>query len=251
LSQLTTMKRVGWACLVISALAAPAAEAQQDRWTDKAFVNVSGGAQTGSHTLTTASVFDIYGEQGTVGTSQKVKGGGLFDVSAGYRVWDNLALGLGYSWTSNSSGDPVTAAVPDPVFRNRPRSVSATGPDLTHTENALHFFGSWMMPLRPKLDAGISFGPSIFFVKQDVPSALTVTEPGPSISSISTTKSSKTGAGINVGADLTYKVTKRIGAGVLLRYTWGSVPVDTATNDLTVGGFQIAGGLRFRFEKLP
>jgi hypothetical protein len=47
--------------------------------------------------------------------------------------------------------------------------------------------------------------------------------------------------------DVTYLVTPRYGAGVLLRYTRGSVDIEGANDSLTVGGFQIGAGLRVRF----
>jgi hypothetical protein len=57
----------------------------------------------------------------------------------------------------------------------------------------------------------------------------------------------KTTVGINLGVDVTYLVTKRFGVGGLARYTWGSADLDGAADKLTVGGFQIGGGLRVRF----
>jgi len=49
------------------------------------------------------------------------------------------------------------------------------------------------------------------------------------------------------GLDVTYLVTPRYGAGVLLRYTRGSIDIEGATDSLAVGGFQIGAGLRVRF----
>jgi hypothetical protein len=57
----------------------------------------------------------------------------------------------------------------------------------------------------------------------------------------------KTTVGINLGVDVTYLVTKRFGVGGLARYTWGSADLAGAADKLTVGGFQIGGGLRVRF----
>jgi hypothetical protein len=245
-----TMKRAAWLCLGMCVMAAPLVHAQaQDRWTDKAFVNISGGAQAGSHTLDAVESFEIYNELATVTSSQKAKGGGLFDIATGYRVWDNLALGVGYSFTSGSSAGTLSASIPDPVFRNRPRTVTGAGPDLSHAEHDIHLTGTWMWPIRPKIDVGLSFGPSIIIVKQEVPDTLTVTEPGPAVSPGSIRNVTKTTAGINVGADVSYMVNKRFGVGGLLRYVWGSTNIDDA--DLTVGGLQVGGGIRIRFEKLP
>jgi hypothetical protein len=241
------MQTAGLVCLSLCALVAPRAEAQ-DKWANKGFVNVNAGAQGGSHQIDTTSAFDIYGEQGAFATAQQVNGSGFFDMSGGYLVWDNLTLGLGYSAMTDKTDAGVAASVPHPAVRGQSRPVSASAPGLKNTQNALHLFGAWMMPMTDKIDLALSFGPSIFFVKQELPviSASDIAEPGPSITGVGTRSAKKTTAGINIGVDATYMVTKRIGAGVLARYTWGSASLEGA-DKLTVGGPQIAAGVRFRF----
>jgi hypothetical protein len=238
--------KAGLLCLAMCAAVAPNAHAQMT-WTDTGFANVSGGFQGGSRTLTTATPFDLYDEQGSVDSTQKVKGGGFFDISGGYKVWENLAVGMGFSHSGSSSDATVTASVPDPLLFNRLRTVSASATGLKHSENALHFIGTWMVPVTDKIDVGVSAGPSIFFVKQQLPNAVSVSEPGPSVSAVSVNDVKKTTAGINLGVDVTYLVTKRYGVGGLARYTWGSADLAGASDKLTVGGFQIGGGLRVRF----
>ena len=57
---------------------------------------------------------------------------------------------------------------------------------------------------------------------------------------------SGTGFGLNLSADTTYMLSSQLGVGVLLRYTWASVGLDS--DDMTAGGFQIGGGVRYRFK---
>jgi hypothetical protein len=228
------------------AAVAPKAHAQMT-WTDKGFVNVTGGAQAGSRTLATATTFDIYDETASVSSSQDVKGGGFFDISAGYKVWRNLAVGLGYSHAGSNTDAAIAALIPDDTVTDKLRPVSASATDLKHSEGALHIMGVWMVPVTDKIDVGVSAGPSIFKVKQDLPTALAIAEPGPTVTGITITNVNKTTAGINFGVDVTYLVTKRIGVGGLARYTWGSADLEGASDKLTVGGFQIGGGVRLRF----
>jgi hypothetical protein len=242
---LKTMK-AGLLCLAMCAAVAPSAHAQMT-WTDTGFVNVTGGFQGGSHTLTTSTPFQLYDEDGSVDSTQEVKGGGFFDISGGYKVWRNLAVGLGFTHSGSSSDAAITARVPDPLVFENLRSVTASASDLKHSENVLHFMGTWMVPVTDKIDVGVSAGPSIFSVKQELPSAVTVAEPGPTVSDVVVNDAKKTTVGINLGVDVTYLVTKRYGVGGLVRYTWGSADLDGAADSLTVGGFQIGGGLRVRF----
>lgn len=242
--------RAGFLCLAMCAAVAPKAAAQMT-WTDKAFVNVSAGAQAGSHSLATATPFELYAEEGSVASAQEVGGGGFFDISAGYKVWRNLAAGIGFSRTGSSGDAAIAASVPDPLIFGRLRPATGSASDLKHSETVINLMGTWMVPVTDKIDVGISAGPSIFNVKQDLPSAVTVSEPGPTVSSVAVADASATSVGINFGVDVTYMVTTwkdtGIGVGGLARYTWGSADLDGTSDKLTVGGFQIGAGLRLRF----
>lgn len=240
------MMKAGFLCLAICAGFASSAAAQMT-WTDKGFVNLTGGVQVGSHSLASSTGFEIYAEPGTVDTTQDVKSGGLFDVTAGYKVWRNLAVAVGYSWTSSNADAAVQASIPDPVFFDRPRAVQTTASGLEHSESVVNISGVWMVPVTDKIDVGVSAGPSIFNVKQDVPSGLTVAEPGPTVSQVNVNSVSETTVGLNFGVDVTYMINPRFGVGGLARYTWGSADLEGASDKLTVGGFHIGAGLRVRF----
>lgn len=240
------MKKTAVLCLVFCAFAAPRASAQM-KWTDKGFANINIGGQSGSHDVATTTTFVVYDEDAHINTTQKTGGGFLFDMSGGYKVWSNLVVAVGYTFMSDSTDGAVTATIPDPRVFDSPRTVTTTANDLKHTENALNFMGVWMVPVTDKVDVGISFGPTVFFVKQELPDTLTFTEPVPTITGLTTKDISKTTGGVNLGVDVTYLLTKKMGVGGILRYTWGSVNLEGATDSLTVGGFQIGVGARYRF----
>ena len=159
------------AILATSAVLAPAAHAQM-QWTDKGFANVSFGVQAPSHTLTTDTTFEIYGETASQIASQDVGGGAFFDISGGYKVWKNLAAGVGITFVGSTSDLIVNAQIPDPDFFDRPRAVSTTLTDAKHRQTAINLTGTWMMPVTDKIDVGFQFGPTIFLVSQDVPGTL-------------------------------------------------------------------------------
>ena len=236
--------------LMIAALAAVLAplDAQaQMQWTDKGFLNVNFGVQTGSHDLDTNTTFELYEEPATIDSSQTVDGAAFFEVGAGYRVWRNLALGVTYSRLTSDTDVSITGSIPDPVFFDRLRPVSGSVSGAEHSQQAIHLQGVWMMPVTDTVDVGFAFGPTIFLVSQDVPSAVNVAEPGPTITSIDVTSEDATSLGFHAGVDVTYLVTPRIGVGGTARYSWGSADIEGATDNLTVGGFQIGAGVRFRF----
>jgi hypothetical protein len=216
-------------------------------WTDRGFVNVNLGAQAGSHDLSSTRTFEIYDEIATLNVQQDAGGGGLFDIGGGYKVWRNLAAGLTYSRSSSDSDLDITGSIPDPIFFDQPRPVSASASGLSHTENAIHLQATWVMPYTDKIDFAFSFGPTIFMVAQEVPSGIDVVEPGPTVTGTTITTEKNTTVGINLGVDVTYMFNPRYGAGALLRFAKGSVDLDGADDALSVGGFQFAVGFRYRF----
>lgn len=232
--------------LVASAVTTPDARAQM-QWTDQGFVNVNIGAQAPSRDLTTTTTFDIYGEAASQSSIQDVGGGAFFDISAGYKIWRNLAVGAGITRVGSEADLVVDAQIPDPNFFDRPRSVTTTLNGAGHGQTAINLTGTWMMPVTDKVDVGFQFGPTIFLVSQDLPGAIQVAEPGPTVQSASLNKVDQTTLGVHFGADVTYMVTPRFGAGGMVRYSVGSVDLDDSSDGLTVGGFQIGIGARVRF----
>jgi hypothetical protein len=227
-------------------LAAAPAHAQVMQWQDRGYANVNILAQPQSRNVTASSTFELYGETATVDGPRKIGGGPVFDLSGGYRVWHNLAVGLGYSHFSDSSNVTVTARIPDPLVFDQPVQQDLNAGKLDHSENAVHISAVWFWPVTDKIDVAASAGPSIFNVSDQGVTGVTV-QPNTSIATgITTTKDSKTGVGINVGVDVTYLVTRKIGAGFLLRYAGASVDLPTV-DSLKVGGFQVGVGARYRF----
>lgn len=230
-----------------AATAAVARPAAAQQWTDRGFVNVSFGVQAPSRDLATTTTFDIYGEPASLTATQDVAGGAFFDIAGGYKVWRNLAAGIGLTFVGSKADLAVSAQIPDPDFFDRPRAASTTLTDAKYRETAIHLTGTWVMPMTEEFDVAFQFGPTIFLVSQDLPGTLQVSEPGPSITSGAFLKDDHTTIGVHFGVDGTYLVTPRIGVGALVRYSVGSVDISGASDGLTVGGFNIAAGVRVRF----
>ncbi len=240
------MMKAGLFCLALCAVATPVRA--QMKWTDRIFVNANVGVQAGSSDLAITTPFELYDEQGSVASTMDVKGGALFDASAGYKVWRNLAVGVAYTWTRGTSDAAIVALVPDFFLHDAPRTLNASAAGMKGTQHSINLTGTWMVPVTDKIDAGVVFGPTIFNVRQDVPNSVSVTEPGPALAGIGVEKVSKTTVGIHLGVDVTYMLNKRYGVGGLARYTWGSVDFPNASDSVKVGGFQIGAGVRVRLQ---
>ena len=113
---------------------AQSADAQQMTWTDNAFVTVNFGGQAPSRTLNTTTSPDIYGEPASFATTQDVGGGAFFDIAGGYKIWQNLAVGIGVTHVGSKADLTVNASIPDPLFFDQPRLVTTSVADAKHSQ---------------------------------------------------------------------------------------------------------------------
>lgn len=246
---------------VVSLAARPStALAQQGPLGGKVFVSVNFGIQVGDNSLERTSTFPLYDETATVDISQTINNGAFFDFSGAYKLRayklrGELGVGMAYDFVSNSGDGTVSGSLPHPELFDQPRTFTASADDLAHSENAFHFQAVWFVPFTDKVDFTISGGPSIFSVKQELIRGVTFSEIPPNftsvtIDSVEVIELRDSAWGFNIGADMTYALTPSIGVGALIRYSHGTVEFnvsDTQTADVTAGGFQIGGGVRFKF----
>jgi hypothetical protein len=258
--------------VAIALLATMASEARAQARAPQAFqpfdgkllVIVNLGIQVGDNDLSNHTTFDLYDETAEVQTNQTINNGFFFEIGGAYRIRPDYGAGVAWSILSNSGPGTISGTLPHPLLFEEPRSFSASVDDLKHTEQALHFQVLYFYPFVEKVDFTFSGGPSVFFVSQGLIRGVMFTEIPPNftsvtIDSVDVVELSKSGWGFNIGADVNYALTDKfhvaghlfsIGVGGLLRYTHGAVTFDLAegqTAKVSTGGFQIAGGVRFRF----
>lgn len=237
-------------CALLLALAVTPAAAQPGPF-DRGYFHINFGGLVGSSDLDQPGSFPLYDETALFNVRGDVGGGALFDIGGGVRVWRRLYAGLSYSRTSDSSSAALSGTVPHPLFFDTPRPISGTVSGLDHTEHAVHLQAVWRQPIRTPVDLDVALfvGPTFFSVNQDAVSALAVTEPTPDLASVTTASISEGATGFHIGADVAYRVTRRIGIGLLLRYAGGSVdlPVANQETSLDVGGLHVGAGVRVGF----
>jgi len=234
-----------YAAAVAGVLAAGPASAQSGRIS--ASVNI--GAQAGSGDFTYRQTPTIYSEPASIDIAQDYENGVLFDIGGGFTVFGNFGVGLAYTHTNGDGVAAVAGQIPHPLFFDQPRAATVAADNLKHSEDAVHLQVFYRFAATPKIDVTVGIGPTFFSVKQQLIDTVSVTEPTPTIApTVVDVKESP--VGVNVGADVTYMITKTFGAGILLRYAGASADFATANGTsvgLDVGGFQFAGGLRVRF----
>jgi hypothetical protein len=244
----STIAAVGCALLVPSAGTAHA----QSLSSDKLSVSVNAGYQAQSRDLTGSGTYTIYDEDATFTTSQKIKSGPLFDVSADYEVMEEFAVGIGWTRFSSSAAAALDAQIPHPAFVGQFRSASAEAGETNHSANAININAVWRYPVSGKIDLAVSAGPSIVRISQDVVAGFSVapeTPPfaSPAIDTVSVSSVKKTTLGFNAGVDAAYMFDRRYGAGAGLRYTFASANIAGLDDKVKAGGLQLLFGARLRF----
>ena len=221
------------------------AHAQLIPWKDRAFINLSGAAQTAARDSKTDFTFTLYQEPASVSALRTVKGGAFFDFMAGYRVWKNFAVGLQFSSRTANGDAAVTGLIPDPIGFDQPRTVNSSISGLVHKERWTSIIVAYGLPATDKIDVILFAGPAVVKVQHEVPTAVSVTEPGPTVSFTRSILSRSVWGSI-AGADVRYMFTKNFGAGAFVRFQSATANMP---GDLKVetGGVQAGGGLRIRY----
>jgi opacity protein-like surface antigen len=217
--------------------------------------SVNGLLQPGSQDVDRTSTFTLYDEPAEIRSTQKVDGGGLFEVGATYRVRNNLGVGVSYTSLSRTSDGEISGSLPHPLFFDAPRQFSAPVPGLRHKQQAVHLSAVYYMPFVENVDLAFSAGPSFFTVSQGFARGVSFSENFPdfntvTIDAIDTATLEESAVGFHLGADGLYAFTENIGAGLQLRYTRATANFDISDGqsaEVTAGGFQIGVGLRLRF----
>ncbi len=240
------MKTATIAVLGVMMLGAVGARAQ-DSAAPKMYLNVTAGAQPNRRDLASSSTFTVYQEDGTLTSTVRVANGPYFELSAGRRVWRNLAVGVGISYFKSSGTASTVASIPNPVYYNQNRTVTVDSDDLSRKEVGAHIKVSWFVPVNDKIDIALSAGPSFVQVTQDLAIATAADIPaGTQNINVRIEGQKKVGIGVNASFDGTYKFSPKLGVGLLIQYAGGKVDLDAAP-DTAFGGFQAGVGIRCRF----
>lgn len=224
------------------------ASAQTLQSTDRAFAGLSFGGQTKARTYTSSGSLPLYEETATFESTVGIGASGLIDLSGGVRVWNNVAVGAGFSRYSDTSNALFNASIPDPILFDTPRAASTTVEGLKHTESQFHVSVHWLQPVTDKIDVSVYAGPTFFSVKQDLPTGFTVVTGTATLATVTQTQVSETAIGLHFGVDARYLILQNAGVGLFLRYASGKVDTDAVdAGKLEVGGFQYGVGARIRF----
>ncbi|HEX9368175.1 MAG TPA: hypothetical protein VF921_16210 [Vicinamibacterales bacterium] len=248
------MRQILMASLVAVTLgSARPAVAQTRAWPERIWFSVSGGVQPTASSFSDGFDVPLYQETEKVSIDYPGKGGALVAASGGYRVWRQLAIGVGLTRSSRRAQAAVDARLPHPFFDNQIRDVRGTTP-ATRGEVGAHLLVGWMLPLTDRFRVLITAGPSVLSVSQTLVTGVEFAEVYPydtaAFTRATTKNATVTAAGFNAGADLFWMFSRRVGAGGLVQITRARAkePAGTGrTVSVDAGGAQVGVGLRLVF----
>jgi len=212
---------------------------------------VNFGGQLATRTITSTSTQTIYFETATFNSSQPVARGLVFDVGGGYRVWGDLFAGLVVSVYSDTEAASTSASIPDPIFFNRPKTVTGTTTGLKRREVSISPHAIWARTLTDQFDVSFALGFTVIHVSQDLVGSFSVATGTQNVTT-STTAQKGTAVGPYVAVDVTYNLKPLhgfkplYGVGGYVRYAGGTADLPSLPNG-KVGGVQVGGGIRLRF----
>lgn len=213
--------------------------------TDKFFVNVNFGGQLADRALGVTVSKTIYEETATLTSTQDVNKGFLFDFGGGVRIWGDIFVGVVVSHFGDNESANYTASIPDPIFFNKPKTVTGTVSDLKRTEWATSPHVLWVFPLTDKMDISAALGIAIINLKTDLLSDFDVPA-GTQTPNIVLVNESGTGVGPYAAVDFIYNLSGHYGVGGYVRYAGAKVDLPSSEGE-NVGGMQAGGGIRLRF----
>jgi hypothetical protein len=218
---------------------------------------IDAGEQASSTAISETQTFQQNQEQGTFTLTRTIGKRAFYDGGVAFHIISGLHAGVSFSYFKDPGPGAVTAQVPHPFFFNQLRTTSGTAGGIDRKETAVHIQISWTARAAGGIEFTAFGGPSIFQTEQGLATKLNLTPanevypydtlkfPGVTTQSVKDSVN-----GYNAGADMTWKLGKTFGLGVLIRYSHGQknfTPTGGQAVNLETGGLHAGGGLRVVF----
>jgi hypothetical protein len=248
--------------VVIAVLLYPAVSAAQGvsanrGWLDVTFGSVGSAAKDTTFTF----VGELYEEPLTLGVSYP-KPSSTFGVDFGGGIMLTRMIGAGVNFEQATFKDPaeVSITVPHPFFFDAFGTGTGTTEDLNRKETSFHVQIMIVAMRTDKLVVRLFGGPTFFSYKAEMVRDIEFTQEAPpnSVSNIVTVtgadvvEAKGNATGFHAGGDVTYLLTPNVGVGGVVRFSRGTVTLDSepmseVEQDIKVGGFKIGGGIKLFF----
>ena len=186
--------------------------------------------------------------------------GAAFDFGGGYMFTPRIGIGASFVGTAHEDIVGLGATIPHPFYFNASGiGSSATEETLSRIEGSANIHAMVVALETNRLRVRVFGGPTFFQYRADMVQDLRYTQFATILSlanSITITEYREvevdgTGIGFHAGGDVSVFFSRVFGLGGFARYSRGTISIDEPLSenpeDVTVGGFQVGGGVRLRF----
>jgi hypothetical protein len=238
---------------VATVLASPAVAGAQAS-DAKVRVGVSFGIQTSGDAVNQNFTVQKNVEAATITAETPLDQAPMFDVGGWVRLTNRIGAGVSFSRITRAGDATINASIPHPFYYQQPRAINGRQPGLHEEENAVHIDAVALAAATDRLELTVFGGLTVFNAKQDLVTDVAYAESYPfdtaTFTGATVTRQSVSKSGYNVGADLTWAFSERVGVGGLIRFSGASADYSASTTNqvsVDLGGLQAAAGIRLRF----
>ena len=212
------------------------------------------GAYNGSTLAFSTSRHSVlYLEDATLASDYAGEAGPALELGGIYGFTRHLGVGASVEIFQSENRVRFNDTLPHPLFFERPRRLEGDLAGLTYRELALHLDLVYTVAL-DSVTVDAYGGPTFFRTDSDLLSDVAFTETFPynsvAFRSAEVEELKGKALGYNVGAGVSYWLSRRFGLGFNVRLHRGRVklaPPDEASIEFNAGGLRAGGGLRFLF----
>jgi hypothetical protein len=215
---------------------------------------LNGGVLPAKLEFSESRTFTEFAEQGTLAVDNSYDLGFGGEAGLRYLFTDHVGAEAVFSYTRRNGSATFTGNFPHPLYLDRPRVATGTVDSLTHKETTVHVdvvYAGTSGNVGYALFGGLSY---FIQVKPGLIGQPQYTQSFPydeiTITNVPVLDLSESKACFNVGGELEYRFSEKVGGALAVRYSRASVEFavdDANTVKIDAGGFFVALGLRVRF----
>lgn len=243
------MKRAWVHVLIVSALAAPAARAEES----KGKLVLNGVFTPASLSFSESRRYTEFAEESTIEAQYRGKSAPGFDLGIEYRFLRHVGAAVGVSVVDRKETGSLTSGIPHPLYFERLRQVRADLNGMNYKETAFHV-DLVVTGRRGSLEYAAFAGASFFKVQADLVDRLQFTQSYPfetvTLTGTPTARFDDRPVGFNGGASIEFHLANHFGLGAHARYSRAKVelvPSQGNSVSFDAGGLQVAAGARIYF----
>jgi hypothetical protein len=208
-------------------------------------------AQLTTSTVEQTVTFEQFSEDGRLTTSDVVPRRPVIGGGLAVRLWKDVGFAVTAEHMSATGSTEVTALLPDPFTFNQPHTLTGLA-GVGRTETAVHVDAAFWPYRSGRWEVLVAGGPSWIRVHQDFVADVSYAQPPPytavTYEGATIVGERRTVLGGNLAGDLTWRLSRHIGAGAVVRFSRAhALFADTGAPALVVGGLHAGVGLRVSF----